>query len=69
MPLYEFICDDCGKEFEKMVRFSDANQPQDCPSCKSQETHKKISKVASFGASMGGGLSSSSSCGSGGGFG
>ncbi len=70
MPLYEFVCRDCGKEFEKTLRFSEADQRPACPDCHSPDTRKKISKVASFGGSTGSSLgsSSSSSCGSSGGF-
>lgn len=70
MPIYEFCCNQCGEDFEKMVRFSEAEQPHACPKCASQDTHKKISQVGAFGISFSGstGSSSSSSCGSSGGF-
>jgi putative FmdB family regulatory protein len=62
MPLYEYICSDCGNEFDKMVRFSEADQIQVCPSCQSQETRKKISKIAAFSLSSDGYSSSASNC-------
>ena len=69
MPLYEYQCKDCGDEFEKMVRFSEADQNPACPVCQSQNTKKKISVFASLGGSLnGGGTSTSSNCGSSGGF-
>jgi putative FmdB family regulatory protein len=68
MPLYEYQCNDCGDEFEKMVRFSEADQAQPCPTCQSRNTKKKISVFASLGGSSGGGVSAGGSCGSGGGF-
>jgi putative FmdB family regulatory protein len=69
MPLYEYHCNECKEDFEKMVRFSEADQSPTCPSCLSQDTSKKISRVAAFASSLGGSsLSTSSSCGSGGGF-
>jgi len=70
MPLYEYHCNDCGDNFEKMVRFSEADLSPACPVCQGQDTKKKISAVASFSTSLGGAsLSpSSSSCGSRGGF-
>lgn len=69
MPLYEYQCHDCGNEFEKMVRFSEADQAQACPACQGKDTRKKISTVASFGSSMSNaGITTSSSCGSRGGF-
>jgi putative FmdB family regulatory protein len=69
MPIYEYECNQCGESFEKMVRFSEADQIPACPKCESKHTHKKISTVVSFGASGLGSISSSgSSCGSYGGF-
>jgi len=77
MPLYEYICRQCGGTFEKMVRFSEADLSPVCPSCASSDTQKKVSVAAAFGSgsgssSSGGGAGSSgfaSSCGSRGGFG
>jgi putative FmdB family regulatory protein len=69
MPLYEYHCNECGEEFEKMVRFSEADLGPTCPTCQSRDTKKKISSFASLGSSLGWTSSStSSSCGSSGGF-
>lgn len=73
MPMYEYRCEECGKEFEKLVRFSEADLSQACPNCGAKRTYKKISASASFGysSSVGGGggsLSYGGNCGSGGGF-
>ena len=69
MPLYEYRCKDCGTEFEKQLRFSEANQLPACPNCNSTQTRKKISSVVSFIAnSTGSPASASSSCSTGGGF-
>jgi putative FmdB family regulatory protein len=69
MPLYEYHSNECGKEFEKIVRFSEAEQNPDCPSCQGQHTKKKISTFASMGSSIGSdGVPASSNCGSRGGF-
>lgn len=69
MPLYEYRCNDCGKEFEKMVRFSETGQNPACPSCEGQDTRKMISSFASLGNSpAGAGVAASSSCSSGGAF-
>lgn len=69
MPLYEYQCNDCGEEFEKMVPFSQANQSQPCPFCQSQDTRKKISTIAFRGNSLSmTSVSTSDSCGSRGGF-
>ena len=69
MPLYEYECKECGCEFERMVRFSEADQNPACPTCQSQATRKKISVFASLGGSAGtSSTPSNSSCGSSGGF-
>ncbi len=64
MPLYEYICHECGQTFEKMVRFSeDPNQAPICPSCGSEFTQKQISTFATRGGTSAGTTSvSSSSC-------
>lgn len=68
MPIYEYQCNDCGKEFEKLMGFSDPNiNSPECPGCKSDHTNRRLSKVAAF-SSRGSSSTSSSSCGSSGGF-
>jgi putative FmdB family regulatory protein len=64
MPLYEYICNECGRVFEKIVSFTEAKKNPACPDCQSQHTQKKISKVASTGGSKG----SDGNCGSSGRF-
>jgi putative FmdB family regulatory protein len=64
MPLYEYFCKNCGKRFDKMVRFSEASFAPECPYCSSQETSKQISTFASL-STAGGGVKqaqSASSC-------
>jgi putative FmdB family regulatory protein len=68
MPIYEYVCEACGQEFEKMVRFSEADLAPKCPTCGSDETHKQISRVASGFGGSGNDFSSSSSCSGGGRF-
>jgi len=51
MPLYEYVCGDCGQPFEKMLRFSEANIAPACPTCAGPNTKKKISIFASSGNS------------------
>jgi putative FmdB family regulatory protein len=36
MPIYEYWCDSCGKEFEQMRPMSEANEPAKCPACGAQ---------------------------------
>lgn len=49
--LFDFLCSDCGHEFEK---FAEGTQKVECPSCGSTSTTKLISpsaiKVAGQGA-------------------
>jgi putative FmdB family regulatory protein len=33
MPIYEYWCDACGKEFEQMRPMSQASEPANCPTC------------------------------------
>ncbi|MEA5001489.1 MAG: zinc ribbon domain-containing protein [Endomicrobiaceae bacterium] len=46
MPLFEFVCGKCGKQFEKIV-FSIDNETVECPSCKSKDVKKQFSTFAS----------------------
>jgi putative FmdB family regulatory protein len=67
MPLYEYRCKDCGEEFEKQLRFAEADALPVCPKCSSARTQKKLSRVMSFvasGAAGGASSSAGSSCGS-----
>lgn len=72
MPLYEYQCEKCHEEFEKIVRYSEADLVPACPVCGSQQTNKKISAAASISnsaapsfASSGSSCSTGSCCSSG----
>lgn len=56
MPLYEFICEKCGYEFEEMKRISQRDEPEPCPECGSP-AQRQISETAVGGSSGGGGYS------------
>ena len=57
MPIYEFKCEDCGKEFEKfVVSFSQIDSVK-CPECGSGNVKKKVSAC-----SVGGSSTSAGSC-------
>lgn len=43
MPIYEYICNDCGKEFEVMQKFSD-KPLKACVHCSGKKVEKLISK-------------------------
>lgn len=40
MPLYEFVCRTCQREFEALVRH---DEQAECPECQSRETERKLS--------------------------
>ena len=44
MPIYEYICKDCGHEFEELVFSQDENVP--CPKCGGTDTEKLMSACA-----------------------
>ena len=48
MPIFEFKCDDCGKEFERLV-FSSGKDPVACPDCNCTKTRKLLSVFACSG--------------------
>ena len=45
MPIYEYQCQDCGKELEALQRISDAPLV-DCPACGAPALKKKVSAAA-----------------------
>jgi len=65
MPIYEYLCDDCGERYERIVM--NGNTKITCPKC---ESSKKTIQLSVFAAPANGGKSSggpSSAPGSGGG--
>ena len=44
MPLFEYKCKKCSKEFEELVRSSD--EKVKCPACQSADVEKKMSVFA-----------------------
>ncbi|MDX2152509.1 MAG: zinc ribbon domain-containing protein [Bryobacteraceae bacterium] len=45
MPIYEYLCEDCGTRFEKLVRSSDTAGPA-CPSCGEAHLKRELSTFA-----------------------
>jgi putative FmdB family regulatory protein len=43
MPIYEYICKDCGKRFEVIRSIKDADSPIACKSCQSDRTNRAVS--------------------------
>ena len=62
MPIFEYRCDACGKEFEKLVRQSDPAPA--CPSCRSSDLAKKLSTFAALGSAPAYAEAAPSACGS-----
>jgi putative FmdB family regulatory protein len=65
MPIYEYICDDCQTEFEKLV----LNKQQEitCPKCASKQATIQLSVFATSNGSANGSSAKSSTSFSGGG--
>lgn len=51
MPIFEYQCAACGKEFEKLVR--NAAAVPDCPACSSTDLRKKLSAFATISVASG----------------
>ena len=65
MPIFEFVCSECSKQFEELVRSASAVDEVTCPTCGSSYIKKKVSTFASKisgGASFSLGSSSAASC-------
>jgi putative FmdB family regulatory protein len=64
MPMFEYVCADCGNVFTEFRSISDRDNPLPCPKCGGDNVERKVSACASLGGASEGG----SSCGSYGGF-
>jgi putative FmdB family regulatory protein len=64
MPIYEYVCKDCQKEFESLRSMSQADAQIECTACGGENTHRKpsVCNCESGGKALAG--SSSASCGS-----
>jgi putative FmdB family regulatory protein len=45
MPIFEYLCEDCGSKFEKLVRGSAAHGVQ-CPACGQEHLRQEFSTFA-----------------------
>jgi putative FmdB family regulatory protein len=43
MPIYEYACEACRREFEELRPMSRADEPAACASCGSRRTKRKLS--------------------------
>jgi putative FmdB family regulatory protein len=48
MPIYEYVCLECGRMFEKLVRTTQNQGELKCPLCGHQRLEEKISAPASL---------------------
>ena len=62
MPIYEYICQDCGHDFETLVMRS--SEIISCPQCRQENLERKMSRFAFKGSERFVGTGSSSNCGS-----
>ncbi|MCA3251573.1 MAG: FmdB family zinc ribbon protein [Pseudomonadota bacterium] len=46
MPIFEYACQDCGHEFETLVRSSAHAEQPECPRCHSVQLARKLSVFA-----------------------
>jgi putative FmdB family regulatory protein len=47
MPIYEFVCKECSKNFEDLVMSASRIDEVVCPACGSRQVKKKMSTFAS----------------------
>ena len=43
MPIYEYVCLDCGQRFEALRSMRDADAPIPCQSCQGEHTSRELS--------------------------
>ncbi len=55
MPIYEYVCPECGARFEKLRRMSQADVPANCAVCGNANAPRAISSFAAGGCGPGGG--------------
>jgi putative FmdB family regulatory protein len=55
MPLYEYVCADCGLKFEKLRPMSQMNEPIACVQCGSSQTCRAISLFSAISKGSDGG--------------
>jgi putative FmdB family regulatory protein len=51
MPVYEYHCDKCGKNFDLFVRSATQRSEPKCPQCSSTKVKKAVSLFGVAGAS------------------
>lgn len=54
MPIYEYVCQDCGNNFEKLIRRQGDVEALVCPSCGEKHLKQALSTFAAHGATQSG---------------
>jgi len=54
MPLYEYRCQECGKQYEMLRKMQDADRELECPECRSEAVERLFSTFAAGGCSPSG---------------
>jgi putative FmdB family regulatory protein len=49
MPMYEYLCPECGARFEKLRRMSEADSPSRCAVCGADNAQRVMSTFAAGG--------------------
>lgn len=62
MPIYEYRCADCSKDFEKLV-WNTKDEIVCCPNCQGEKVIRVLSAFFKSGGMSGKGVSLPSSCG------
>ena len=67
MPIYEYVCLDCGERFERVRTMKEADAPISCAGCESQHTSRMLSLffASSGGKAVAGSAGGCASCSSG----
>ncbi len=45
MPIYEFVCEECGHEFERIMSFSATETPA-CTNCGAEQVSRRVGRPA-----------------------
>lgn len=67
MPMYEYRCRACERQFEQLGSMERRDEAVECPSCGEQRASRQFSVFAAFGTSDGRTTSLGGCCGGGGG--
>jgi putative FmdB family regulatory protein len=46
MPIFEYRCEKCGREFEDLETVADRDKPRPCPACGSKRVRREVSVFA-----------------------